>query len=153
VTSRLLSHAVAWEEDATTEQVRVRLQELERDPYRFAPPGWSVALAPRRRAEALRTWAISAVTLTDRCDLTARMIHSLPPLWLHGGRMRVALAPVPEAQEVADEPAIALLVRVLTYGDYVLARPRKSVLAARELPAHGLLFTTTLTGPPPGWPR
>jgi hypothetical protein len=150
---RLLTHAAKWEEDAATAQVRERLRELERDPHRSAPPGWSFALAPRRREEALRTWTISAVTLTDRCDLTPRMLHSLPPLRLHGGRMRVELAPVPEAAEVADEPAIALLVRVLSHGDYVLARPRKSVLAARELPAHGLLFTTTLTAPPLGWPR
>lgn len=115
--------------------------------------GWSFALYRRecKPAEALVSCVVGVVTETESLMLTYAMIATLPGrLWIEGGPSTADLSPIVDAALLNEPlPAVSLGIREDSRGTHVSSRR----LFARDIPPFGLILTSELSDPPPGWPR
>ena len=151
--SRLLTHAMAWSEDAQVNRVRQRLIRFANDEFQTLPVRWSFALFRREhpKPELLVRSVVGWCTLTESAALTGAMVGKLPKrVRLQGDHCEVEMISPTEEPEVMHEPLPCLLLRVLKYSEHVIGSV--TALSASDLPEDGLMFRTYLPGPPKGWP-
>ena len=145
------SHARDWTEDRNTVDGRVYLAEIRG----FHQLGWSFALVPRRDPDRQHTLYMAALTMSDGCYLTPRMLAELGPLRLEAGHMILSLAPPWDVAAMMDEALPGILLRALSYNGEKVEQQEWTRLAASDIPASGMVFTPEpdLNLRPKGWPR